>query len=97
LSALWFIPFLAQFLPYAGQPLLHPCFLDLGERHPVHAWSAAVSLGQLIGMFEDVLAANLAVQKIKAVFRLRLRFDLRSSSASCGSAPLNALKQRVVR
>ncbi len=61
-----------QRLPHGGQPSLHPCGLDVLERHPVHARRPPVPLGKRVGVGKDVRPRHLVVQQVEAIGRFLL-------------------------
>jgi hypothetical protein len=65
-----------QVLAQACQPCFEALLFDLREAHPVHTRSPRIGAGQLIGVAQDVLAANLVVEHIEAEGRLRLRLAI---------------------
>ena len=57
-----------------AEPPLHAVRLDIREVLAVHARCALVGAALGPGMGQDVLAANLVVQRVEAIARLCLRF-----------------------
>ena len=55
-----------------GQPLLSPFGLDLFEALTVYSWRALVGLRQIVGIDQNVLAIDLVIEQIEALFRLFL-------------------------
>src|SRR5262249_12180740 len=70
------IRLLLEFLRQFTQPLLLAILLDVVERHPVHAWSAAVFPTTRQRMFENVETIHLVVQRVEAIRGCVLRFGL---------------------
>ena len=68
--------FARKLLPEPGQPLLQPRRLDRRERHPVHARRALVGARQVVGVAQDVRAADLVVEQVEAERRLLLRLAI---------------------
>ena len=65
-----------EVLPDPGEPLLQPCRFDHREGDPVHARRALVGARQLVGVAQDVLAADLVVEQVEAERRLLLRLEI---------------------
>ena len=57
-----------------AEPPLHPIRLDIREVLTVHARCALVGAALGIGMRQDILAANLVVQRVEAIAGFCLRF-----------------------
>ena len=57
-----------------AKPPLHPIRLDIREVLPVHTRCALVRAALGIGMRQDVLAADLVVQRVEAIAGFCLRF-----------------------
>jgi len=68
-----------KFLAQTGQPSFSTRRINLLEGHSVHAWRTRIGACQRIGVVKNVLAANLVVEQIEAVSRLRLRLAIKLS------------------
>ena len=60
----------------AGSHSSSPAASIAAKRHPVHARRALVGARQLVGVAQDVLAADLVVEQVEAERRLLLRLEI---------------------
>src|SRR5215468_10846454 len=68
-----------QFLAQACQPRLQAPLLNLLEAHPVHTGCTRIGAGESIRVTQNVFTADLVVEHIEAVSRLRLRLAVKLS------------------
>ncbi|APG15386.1 hypothetical protein BKD09_44600 [Bradyrhizobium japonicum] len=68
-----------EFIAQASQPCFESRRVDLFESYSVHSRRTRVGAGQLVGMAQNVLAADLVVQHVEAEGRLRLRLTIKLS------------------
>jgi hypothetical protein len=65
-----------EVLPETGKPLLQPSGLDRREGDPVHPRRTPIGARQSVGVAQNVLTADLVVEQVEAVRRLRLRLEI---------------------